>query len=229
MANLNSILLLDFFLPRLCVSCNSRLEAKESIICSECNSKLERADTQRIEAEFERKFYAKRIISEFCSAYVFYDDSVLQNVIHNLKYEHNYHCGKFLGIKSAEIMHETIKNWGANLIVPVPLHSLRKAERGFNQSAEIARGISKELKIPYLSKVIRRKRYTQTQTNFNLAERRKNVQDAFSANNIKKLKGKRIIIVDDVITTGATVTECGSKLLAAGAEKVFALSVAVAA
>lgn len=229
MTSFNSNLIVDFFLPRTCISCSQKLNPNDKIICRDCFEKIEKADQSRIEIEFERKFLGEGIISGFCSAFVFYDDSVLQKMIHTLKYDHNYHVGEYLGIKSAEIMKERISGWNPEIILPVPLHSLRKAERGFNQSAEIAKGISKTIKVPYRSKFIKRKKYTQTQTQFNLAERKENVQNAFSARERKQLKGTKVIIVDDVITTGATVTECGLKLLAAGAEKVYAVSVAIAA
>lgn len=229
MTSYSSNLFFDFFLPRTCISCSKRLTPKDKIICRDCFEKIENADQSRIDREFERKFVDEGVISGFCSAFVFYDDSVLQKMIHTLKYDHNYHVGKYLGEKSAELMKERISGWNPNIILPVPLHSLRKAERGFNQSAEIAKGISKTIKVPYRSKFIKRKKYTQTQTHFNLAERKENVQNAFTAKNCDRFKGKKVIIVDDVITTGATVTECGYKLLAAGAEKVFAVSVAIAA
>lgn len=229
MDQFSSNLFLDFFLPRICISCNSKLSSNDKIICCECFNKIEKADEERIEKEFRRKFLKEEVIAGFCSAFVFYDDSVLQKIIHSLKYDHNYHVGKYLGLRSAEIMSEIIYGWEPDLILPVPLHSLRKAERGFNQSAEIAKGISKALKIPFRSKTLKRNKYTHTQTNFNLEERKENVHDAFSAKKGNIIKGAKVIIVDDVITTGATVTECGNKLLAAGAEKVFAVSVAIAA
>lgn len=111
--------------------------------------------------------------------------------------------------------------------MPVPLHKLKKAERGYNQSYYIAKGYSNILNIP-VKEVCRRIKYTVSQTGFNLKERKENMRNAFLPTNTKIISGKRIILVDDVITTGSTITECAKVLLDNGAGKVFAVSVALA-
>ena len=118
--------------------------------------------------------------------------------------------------------------WDIDIIIPVPLHHLKKAERGYNQSEFIVKGLSDKLNIPYSTKALKRVRYTETQTAFNLGEREKNISNAFKVRNKKKILGKNILVVDDVITTGSTIKECGKALLESGAKSVYACSIAIA-
>lgn len=220
--------ILDFILPRFCESCIKNLTNTEEIICSECIKNFEIASEERIKNEFNRKFLKDKLISDFAAAFVFHDESEIQKLIHALKYDQKYLIGNFLGKNIASELQSKIKTWNADLIIPVPLHSLRKTDRGFNQAEEIAKGISKKLSIPHKSNIIKRNRYTETQTKLTLVERKKNIEDAFQLKHKNKVKDKNIIIVDDVITTGATISECASLLLEAGAKNVYALSVAIA-
>ncbi len=220
--------ILDFLLPRLCPSCKSKLLPSEKCICLSCLSKVLRSDEKRLKLEFNRKFYKKNIISGFTSFYVFEKDKELQHIIHSLKYNGRFLTGIFLGKLLGEKIKKDIQSWNIDLILPVPLHQLKKAERGFNQSFYISKGLSKELNIPYGSGIIKRKRYTQSQTKMNFAERQKNIDEAFKVKNNKKIEGKNILLIDDVITTGATISECGKVLLNCGANKIYAASVAIA-
>ena len=127
-----------------------------------------------------------------------------------------------MGNKLGEHLGDTFSD--IDLIVPVPLHHLKKAERGYNQSYYIARGISKSTNIKIEENILKRIRFTQSQTKMNLEERRLNIENAFKVRKILR----NILIVDDVITTGATVNECGKVLKKAGANEVYAASVAIA-
>ena len=114
------------------------------------------------------------------------------------------------------------------MVIPIPLHHLKKAERGFNQSYYIAKGISSQTSIAVKSNIIKRMRFTQSQTTMTLKEREENVEGAFKVRKTENVKGKSVLLVDDVMTTGATINECGKVLLEAGANKVYAVSVALA-
>jgi competence protein ComFC len=227
---INNILisLFDFFLPRLCVVCEIKISVSEIIICSDCYANFEIATKTRIQNEFKRKFTKEKLIADFLSAFIFHNDSEIQKLIHSLKYDQNFLVGKFLGGKTAEILNSKINYWNADLILPVPLHSLRKAERGFNQACEIAKGISRRVNVPLKLNILKRNRFTKTQTKLNLLERKKNIVGAFKLNKKKKINGKTIILVDDVITTGATISECARILMDNGAKRIYAISVAIA-
>ena len=222
------ISLADFFLPRFCTACKEKLKPDEKYVCPDCLKKIKFADKERIASEFKRKFEEKKIISGFSSLFVFEKDKELQNVIHDLKYNQRFLIGKYLGKKMGESLYSIFKEWGINLIMPVPLHSLKKAERGYNQSLYITKGLSIESRIPFSNRTLKRIRFTFSQTTMTLKERQENVREAFKIAHSGKIKGKNILLIDDVITTGATVSECGKALLNAGAGKVYAASAAIA-
>ena len=218
----------DFFLPRFCISCKNKLSLNEVIVCENCYNRVEVTPIKRIEAEYKRKFAQEKVISDFHSAFIFHEGQEIQALIHSLKYDKNYKVGNFLGKVTSELLLDKIASWNCDIIIPIPLHSLRKADRGFNQAREIAKGISKNINIPMKANILKRVRFTKTQTKLNLKERKENIEGAFKLNNFKDIKGKNIILIDDVITTGATITECAKILLIGGANKIYALSVAIA-
>ncbi len=218
----------DFFLPRFCPYCKIKLSSAEYIVCENCISNIQLADDERIIFEFNRKFLEDKIINGFASLYVFEKGKELQNLIHALKYEDRFLIGKFLGEKAGQYLSKKITAWRIDLIIPIPLHHLKKAERGYNQSYYIAKGIGKQLAIKVSGNILKRKIYTESQTTMTLKERMANIKDAFSVKREKSVKGKNILLVDDVITTGSTVSECGKTLLASGANKTYAASAAIA-
>ena len=218
----------DFFIPRQCPGCNNKLLNSETAICDKCLSSIKIADKERLETELERKFLSTKIISDFTSLFVFEKDKVIQSYIHSIKYNKRFLNAMFLGKLMGEKLKTIIKDWEVDYLVPVPLHQLRVAERGFNQSRYIASGISKKMGIKVSDRILKRIKYTETQTNLSLPEREKNISGAFKVRHESSIKNKSFILVDDVITTGATIRECGKVLLEAGANKVYACSAAIA-
>ena len=224
--NIYSNYILDFFLPRFCSGCSKKLSSEENAVCDSCINSILIADDERLKIEFDKDFSTAKVISEFYSKYIFQAEATLQNIIHALKYGRKFKLGIFLG----QILGEALikRNWPVDLILPVPIHHLRKAERGYNQSDYLAKGLSSSLKIPYSTKLLKRTRHTESQTKLNLSERAQNVSNAFKVKNAKKIKGKNILLVDDVCTTGATLQECGIVLRKAGAGSIYVSSIAVA-
>jgi len=220
--------LFDFILPRFCNSCKIKLSNDQDTICKTCLSKIQRSTPARLQREFDRKFSNKKIISDYFSPFVFEKDKELQNAIHSLKYDKKFYVGIFLGKFLASEIRKLKTDWDFDLIVPVPLHPLKKAERGYNQSFYIAKGAKKILNVKVSDRIIKRIRYTESQTTMNLNEREENISGAFKVKLQKKVKRKNILLIDDVITTGATISECGRILLEAGANKIYAASVAIA-
>lgn len=220
------ISLIDLLLPRFCASCKTKLSSGSSFICEECLSKIKRPDPLRINSEFEKKFAPSSIISDFTSQFVFERGKELQQIVHSLKYEKKFLLGVFLGILLGETIKKDFSKYQIDAVVPVPLHHLKKAEREFNQSLYIARGIFKATGIKVRSRLIKRKRYTESQTTMNISEREENIRGAFVSR--KKLDGENLLLVDDVITTGSTISECGKILLDAGAGKIYAASIGIA-
>ena len=218
----------DFILPRFCCSCKTKLTSYQDTMCSDCLSKIQRSTSARLQREFDRKFAGKNIISEFYSPFIFEKDKELQHAIHELKYDKKFPVGIFLGkVLAAEFKLNQI-NWKFDLIIPIPLHQLKKAERGYNQAYYIAKGVGSTLKIKVSDRVVKRVKYTESQTTMNLNEREENISGAFKLKKSNDVRGKNILLIDDVITTGATISECGKILLEAGANKIYAASIAIA-
>ena len=220
--------LFDFILPRFCCSCKTKLSVNQDTMCVDCLSKIQRSNSSRLKREFERKFMNNKIIREFYSPFVFEKDKELQHAIHALKYDKKFPVGIFLGKVLAAEIKSSKTNWKFDLIIPIPLHQLKKAERGYNQAYYIAKGVGKIFKVKVSDRSVKRIKYTESQTTMNLNEREENISGAFKVKWNTRVRGKNILLLDDVITTGATISECGKILLEAGASKVYAASIAIA-
>lgn len=223
----SAISFFDFFLPRFCPACKGKLLSNQMFVCKECVSLIKRTDNLLLENEYSRKFADQNIINGFKSLFIFEKEGELQKIIHAMKYQNRFLLGKFLGSLLAENYNGIITKWNINYIIPVPLHHLKKADRGYNQAFYIAKGLGKYVKIPVKNNYLKRKKFTQTQTKMNIAERELNVKNAFKIRNRNSVKGKNFLLIDDVITTGATVNECGRVLQNSGANKIYAMSVAI--
>ncbi len=216
----------DFIVPRFCIVCDTLLNYNSIFICNECESEIHILEDSQITEEYNRHFTDNEFINAYTSLYVFEENGNLQKLIHALKYEKKFKVGLFLGEKLSEVRKKTIISWNADLIISVPLFNLKKIERNYNQAYYIAKGVGKNLNIPIKDNLVKRKKNTISQTTLTISEREENVRGAFSLVHKNKIESKRIIIIDDVITTGATVKEIARILKDTGAEKVFALSVA---
>lgn len=224
----SSIAFIDYFLPRFCVSCSIKLDVNEDSLCSDCLDKIVRATDERILFEYQKKFSKDKIITDFFSLFIFEKDKELQKAIHSLKYEMKFRVGILLGKLLADELQKSRPNWQFDTIIPIPLHQLKKAERGYNQAYYISQGIKKILNKEINTKSIKRVKYTQSQTTMTLIERKENISGAFKVKRALPIKQKNILLIDDVITTGATIAECGSRILESGANKIYAASVAIA-
>ena len=146
----------------------------------------------------------------------------IRELIHRLKYRGHRYLGRCLGAQLAGDVGAAHRN--ADVVMPIPLHRVRLIERGYNQSFELARTVAAAWSLPLLTSGIRRQRATLPQTGLTLPERRANVRSAFQVDS--RVAGRRVLLVDDVITTGATANALAAGLLAAGAVEVRALAVA---
>jgi ComF family protein len=157
-------------------------------------------------------------------------DEKIETVIHALKYDKHFSIGPFLGKKIAGNAEKLGLEFDGSLLVPVPLHAKRFKERGFNQSERIVQGMLMQNNKASLSICLKRVVYTQSQAVLSQTERLKNVFNAFSVemNDKENLKNKRIYLIDDVLTTGATMCECCKVLYRAGATNIAGLTIATA-
>ncbi len=220
--------ILDFVLPRFCHNCNVKLDQHENVLCRHCFASIEIARDDFVQYEFRRKFESDKLVDDFFAHFIFEKSEVLQELIHELKYSKQFQIGIFLGEILGKVISNKKYDWQIDEIIPVPLHRLKKAERGFNQSYYISKGINKILLKDINTKLLKRIRYTETQTNKNLESRKDNMRSAFKITNSDYAAGKNFLLVDDVITTGATISECAKILKENGAANVYAASVAIA-
>ena len=204
---------ISLLFPNLCSSCGKPLYKGEKHICTYCIYHLPKTNFH-IESDnsIYRMFWGRVNIENACSYYYFNKGNKVQNLIHQLKYKSK----KEIGIKIGELYgNELIKAdayKNIDFIVPVPLHKSKEKKRGYNQSYMFAEGLSNSMKIQIENNIIIRNKASQTQTKKSRIERWDNVSDIFSVKDFKKLEGKHILIVDDVITTGATIEACAIEL-----------------
>lgn len=221
----------DFIFPPVCLACNKRMENKTERVCRQCWDSILRIDSLHPTwKEIKSKFDTESLIKDLASVFLFEKEGTLQQLIHLLKYQGMKSLGIRLGeeLGSRLLLNQFYAD--ADYLIPIPLHRLKYRERGYNQSEYICRGMSNINKIPLNISLVIRQKYTQTQTQLNLIERKDNVGDAFKINEkyCNLVEGKRFIIVDDVITTGSTINSCAKVLLTSGADRVLAASVALA-
>jgi len=157
---------------------------------------------------------------------VFSYEKFILNAIHRFKYKRDISIGEMLASFMAGFSFPDIDFTNYSLIIPVPLHIKRLRERGFNQSLVLARAVEHKRQIPVNFSVLKRHKFTLTQTGANRDERKENIKGAFEVTDKKKIAGKNIILIDDVYTTGATINECAKTLIKAGAQKVAVLTLA---
>jgi ComF family protein len=164
------------------------------------------------------------------STYSFHEEGRIQTLIHKLKYEGATSLGIELGRRVGPAVQSVLATSSVAGLVPVPLHPTKLRERGYNQSVYICKGISQVTGLRIYSLLLERVKPTQSQTQLNVEERRANVRDAFAASREYRelISGQTFILVDDVITTGATVAACAQVLKKNGASSVIACSVALA-
>ena len=222
--------LLDLISPRLCVVCCQRLTVSEETICTRCNLHLPRTGFQQDPYENEMaKLFWHQIPIERATALFYYEShSDTANIIYMLKYNNHPKIGEVMGRMTARELQTNDFFDGIDAIVPVPLAKKRLRQRGYNQSMEIAKGVSEMTGLPIYNKVVRRNTFEGSQTNKGRWERNENVEKVFELIDSETVHGKHLLIVDDVVTTGATVIACAKELCKAGNVKVSVLALGFA-
>lgn len=222
--------LIDTLVPRSCTMCGGRLSITEEVICACCNHQLPRTGYSKsaYDNKLVRLFWG-RIPIEKGTAFFFYKaHSDTSRLIYQLKYGHHPEIGECLGrIVAAELAQEAFFD-EITAVVPVPLARQRERERGYNQSREIARGISAETGLPVLDKVIERISFHGSQTQKGRWERNENVEKAFRLLDASPLNNQHILLIDDVITSGATLVAAAKEVLKGENTKVSVLSLGFA-
>ena len=205
---------LNLFFPKACAGCNAILLVNELVICTECRHSIPLTNFHNYaNNEAFLKFYG-RLDIEFASALMYFQkNGIVQELIHKLKYKGHQEIGETIGFWYAdELKNNTILK-SVDYIVPVPIHKKRLKERGYNQVFTFANALSDSLKIPVLNLILVRDKYTKSQTKKNILGRNEILSQLFKIAETEGYENKHFLLVDDVITTGATLESCGKALL----------------
>ncbi|GAB3825137.1 ComF family protein [Pontibacter rugosus] len=224
--------LLNLLFPQSCYACNGALARGEEFICTDCSVKLpytnfhEQASADQ--NPLQRRFWG-RVQVQYAFSYLhFMPKGRVQRLLHRLKYKGAEELGEYLGQRYGSLLSDHQYNQQFDVIVPVPLHKSKLRRRGYNQAACFAKGLSQTLKIGYHEYTLSRSVDTATQTRKSRFDRWQNVEQVFQVAKPEQVKGKHVLLVDDVMTTGATLEACARALLAAGATEVSIATIAAA-
>ena len=220
---------LSLIYPRNCVACGNSLFKHEDQVCNYCYTNLPKTNFHKQPRNpVDVLFYGRTPLLIASSFYLFQKKGSIQKILHAIKYKSNKDLAVLVGKWYAEDLKTDPVISKSDYIIPVPLHSKKFKMRGFNQSEEFAKGLSEGLKTPLNTSVLKRKEFTETQTKKNKYERWENVEDVFELITPEMFKNKHVVLVDDVITTGATIEACCQLLQQIEGIKISVLSIAYA-
>jgi len=216
--------------PRRCEACGNLLFKHERFICNYCSVNLPKSGYHKYPGNELEQVFAGRIPFEgVYSFYVFEKSGKVQRLLHHIKYQEQKELAVFLGKQyTKELLKDNFK-LGFDVIIPIPLHKNKLTQRGYNQSECFAKGFSLETNIPLDTSSMIRVTETATQTRRKKYERWENVEGIFALTSTENLKGKHVLIVDDVITTGATIEAAWEALKNVEGIKVSVAAIAFAA
>ena len=216
--------------PSICIACSQKAVKQDEVICLDCDYHLPRANfhTEK-ENKFTERFWGRVPIETAASMYLFNGNEHIKRLIHALKYDGKTKIGEQIGrMLGKRIGYANPIFQNIDLILPVPLHYKKQLERGYNQSDSFAKGLAATLWTEHKTDVLKRKVYTKSQTTMSAMERMKNVENIFEVIEPELLKNKNILLVDDVVTTGATLEACAKEILKIEGTKVSFATMAFA-
>ena len=221
--------LVGLLFPNLCNACGTSLFRGEHLVCVNCLHHLPYTDYHlHFENRVAKQLWGRMEFEAATAMLYFRKGASIQNLMHNLKYNQRTDVGLLLGRLLGDKLLESALYKGIDFIVPVPLHAKRLKTRGYNQSTFIAMGVAEKLGATVNEDLLQRTTYTDSQTKKNRYNRYENMKDVFSVKNSESLLNKHVLLVDDVITTGATIEACANALTKGGAVKISIATLAFA-
>ena len=216
--------------PRLCEGCSKPLLAEEEVLCLNCNVyNLPRTAYHHIAENETAMRFAGRVPVERATSFAYFTaEGLLQHLLHGLKYDSKKYIGTYLGKQLAYDLLQINWQHGIDAIVPVPLHPDKEAVRGYNQSQLLADGMAGLFNIPVIANVLQRVKNTASQTQKSREERIENMQEAFNVAQPEKIQGKHLLLIDDVLTTGATLEACANALKTAPGVHISIATIGIA-
>jgi ComF family protein len=205
--------LLHLFFPYTCCGCNSGLITEDVLFCLYCEAGMPLTHFEYFSCNPVEKIFKGRLEIQSAAAHVYFTGgSSIQRSLHLLKYKKRREIGEYFGRRMGKAILRSKRFEKCEVIIPLPLFSSREKKRGFNQANVIAEKISAQLHIPVITDVVIRTKKTETQTRKSRIQRWKNTESAFEIRNLQSVSGKHLLLVDDVITTGASLEACAQVL-----------------
>lgn len=221
--------ILDLIFPHICCTCGERITKEEELICFGCRSELPKVKfSDPCNNELTDRFLGKYSLKFGASYLYFFKSGNTQTLMHKFKYQNKPALGVMIGRYLGHEIAATGYSKGLDMIIPVPIHLKKLRKRGYNQSQKFASGLSEATNIPVETDILIRKIHGESQTHKSKEERQRSVAEVFQLKEPNRVRGKSILLVDDVITTGATLEVCGKLLLNAGCAELSIATMAIA-
>ncbi len=218
---------LHLLFPHLCTGCATDILNSKDILCAECLNNLPATGFLPLAGNpVEKIFYGRINIQSAGSAFYFSKDSIMQNVIIQLKYRGKHEAGNFLGKLLGHELKRSKRFEVIDFIIPLPLNEKKLFKRGYNQSAAIVDGITSVWHKPVMNDCVERILFTETQTQKDRIERWETMEGVFTVTKPTQLSNKHLLLVDDIVTTGATLEACGNAILQVPGAKLSVVTVA---
>ncbi|KGL62026.1 ComF family protein [Polaribacter sp. Hel1_85] len=215
------------FYPELCANCDNQLAQNENTVCTFCRHDLPLANfTNYSNNKITKTFYGRVSIEKANSLLFYRKEGITKKLIHELKYKGNEEIGSFFGNWLGEILKENEELSTIDLIIPVPLHPKKLKQRGYNQVSKFGNTLSFYLEKPFIENVLLRTSTSKTQTFKARFERFNNNDTKFQLNDTSAFKNKHVLLIDDVITTGATLEACAKEFQKTEGVKISILTMA---
>ena len=221
---------MDLISPRLCVVCGNRLAVTEETLCSKCYLHLPRTDfANDLYENVMAKLFWGQIKLEKATALFYYEPHAeTVQILYEMKYKSHPEIGVVMGRMMAKELMKSGLFEDIDALVPVPLAKKREHERGYNQSLELAKGVSEVTHLPIANQVVRRTKFVDSQTHRGRWERNENVENVFELVDGDSLSGKHVLLIDDVVTTGATIIACAQEMQKASNVRISVLALGFA-
>ena len=221
--------IINLFFPKVCSGCSSFLLSNENVICTVCRHDIPLTNHHlNPENDAFKKFYGRIPVVHTSALFYFHKKGIVQELIHNLKYKGHEEIGAILGEWYAEDLKTIDLLQSVDEIIPVPLHRRKLKERGYNQVTAFGKALSSGLNIDYNDSILVRNVYSKTQSKKNLLGRTEGIESTFDVSFTEKNHNKHFLLIDDVITTGATLEACSRALLKIPGAKISIVCMAMA-
>lgn len=207
---------LHLLFPHVCTGCGNDILSTDTMLCMKCIDAMPETNFElHLNNPVEKTFWGRLPLVSGTAQFYFTKESLMQHLMHQFKYKGNRELGMQLGKIMGDQIIRSRRFDDIRALIPLPLFPAKEKRRGYNQATVLCQGMAESMKVPVLDKVIIRPQHTETQTKKGRIERWKNMEGKFVIKNPEAIRNKHVLLVDDVVTTGATLESCGNELLQA--------------